>query len=154
MDAEPDIAAIGAQLTEAAVAATPAWVRQCAAGVAQAQGLKVDEAALADAATRAQRFVEARLSDLMAIDIDRQQTTPLSIFRDAVRFPVEVLHQSGAQPIHRGDVSRWAFPNDPFGVTPGNLADIGPDVHEAGIVWGAAKAAIHLARRRTEGKER
>jgi len=149
-----DIATVATELLAAAVEATPEWVRRCVDHVAREQALltaDLPEAAVADAGVRAQDFVETRLGALLALDIDRQRTTPLSIFRDAVRFPVEALHAMGAAPVHRGDVSRWAFPNDPFGITPGNLSDIGDEVHHAGIVWGAAKAGLHLERRRADG---
>ncbi len=87
-----------------------------------------------------------------SIRTDQQRSTPLSVFRDAARFPVEVLHQLGAHEVQRVDVERWASPNDPFAVTPASLIDVGEAVHEAGIMWGAAKAAVHLARRREEGQ--
>lgn len=147
-----DIETVATALHRAAVEATPSWVRRVVENVATAQGIELDDDAhLRDAADRATRFVDERMGSLLAADIDAQRTTPLSIFRDAARFPVEVLHAVGARPTHRGDVSRWAFPNDPFDVTPGNLSDIGPVVQEAGIVWGAAKAGLHLQRRRREG---
>lgn len=151
MDAEFDMETVATELLDAAVAATSGWVRRCVAQVATAQGIAVEAAAIDDAAERAQAFVERRLGELLRTDIDAQRTTPLSIFRDAVRFPVEVLHGAGATPVHRSDTTRWAFPNDPFDITPANLADIGDDVHGAGIVWGAAKAGMHLQRRRDEG---
>jgi hypothetical protein len=152
---ETDMAQFGQDLLQAAVADTPHWVSSRVYEVAQAQRLPDaddTQAWLADAIERAQCFVGTRLGELVSTDIDRQATTPLSVFRDAVRFPVEVLHQLGAEPIHRGDVSRWAFPNDPFGITPGNLSDVGEATHAAGIVWGAAKAGLHLQRRRSEGQ--
>lgn len=150
-----DISAVGSTLHLAAVTATPAWVARCVRHVSDQQGLnwgKHVEPALRDAAERATDFVDERLRELVDTDIDRQKSTPLEIFREAVRFPVEVLHTMGAGSVHRGDMARWAFPNDPFGITPGNLSDIGPEVHEAGILWGASKAALHLERRRREGQ--
>lgn len=149
-----DIETVASEFLGAAVEATPAWVRRSIDHIADQQGLGHDVGSgerVAEAAARAQRFVEDRLGELLRLDIDQQRTTPLSIFRDAVRFPVEVLHGFGAAPVYRGDVSRWAFPNDPFGITPANLRDIGDEVHHAGVVWGAAKAFLHLQRRRDEG---
>lgn len=150
-----DIETVAADLLSAAVEATPAWVRRCVAAVGAAQALVVgapDERRVDDAAERAAVFVEARLGALLRTDIDQQRTTPLSIFRDATRFPVEVLHGLGAAEVHRGDIARWANPNDPFDITPASLADIGDEVHRAGIAWGAAKAGLHLRRRREEGR--
>lgn len=150
-----DIETVASALLEAAVEATPTWVARSVGEIVAAQGLQVDDAHTArvvEAGERAQRYVETNLGALLRTDIDQQRTTPLTIFRDAARFPVEVLHSVGAREVHRIDVDRWAFPNDPFGVTPASLADMGPAVHEAGIAWGAAKAHVHLRRRRDEGQ--
>jgi hypothetical protein len=152
--AEIDIDGIAQALHRAAVDATPAWVSRSVLLVAGMQSVDTGDAGvlITDAGDRARVFVDDRLGTLLNADIDRQRSTPLSVFRDAARFPVEVLHQLGAQPVQRVDVERWASPNDPFGVTPATLADVGEAVQEAGIMWGAAKAAIHLQRRRDEGQ--
>lgn len=153
--AEFDIESAARDLHAAGIAATPKWVRDCVARVVTHQHIAWPDDAdawLDSAVNRAVTFVDTRLGDLLGTDIDQQRTTPLSIFRDAVRFPVEVLHQLGAEPVHRGDMSRWAFPNDPYGITPGNLSDIGATVFDAGVMWGATKAGLHLSRRRAEGK--
>lgn len=154
MSRDVDMEAVVEALRTAAVEAAPRWVGRSVHQVAGAQRLDVSTAddLVVDAGERSARFVDDRMGALLALDIDRQRTTPLSVFRDAARFPVEVLHQLGAQPVARVDVERWANPNDPFGVTPATLADVGEAVQEAGIVWGAAKAAIHLQRRRDEGQ--
>lgn len=146
-----DIETVASELLTAAVAATPGWVHDSVARVATAQGLEVDPAAVDQAAADAAAFVERRLGALLATDIDAQRSTPLTVLRDAARFPVAVLHGAGARPVPRPDTVRWAFPNDPFDVTPATFADLGDEVRQAGIVWGAAKASIHLQRRRDEG---
>ncbi len=154
MAEEINIESIAAALQRAAVEAVPGWVQRSVREVAARQGLDIapHENVLADAADRASSFVDTRLGELLATDVDQQRSTPLSVFRDAARFPVEVLHQLGAHEVQRVDVERWASPNDPFAVTPASLIDVGEAVHEAGIMWGAAKAAVHLARRREEGQ--
>lgn len=148
---EVDIETVASELLAAAVAATPGWVRASIERVRVTQGLEVDADAVERAAADAASFVERRLGALLATDIDAQRSTPLTVLRDAARFPVEVLHGAGARPVPRPDTVRWAFPNDPFEVTPATFADLGEDVHHAGIAWGAAKASIHLQRRRDEG---
>jgi hypothetical protein len=40
------------------------------------------------------------------------------------------------------------FPDDDYDLTPAAFADVDPAHHEPGLVWGAAKAHVHLARRR------
>lgn len=150
-----DIETVASALLDAVVEATPSWVKRSVGHIVASQGLAVDDShtdRVADAGDRAQRYIETHLGELLRTDIDQQRSTPLTIVRDAARFPVEVLHAAGAREVHRIDVDRWAFPNDPFGVTPASLADMGPAVHEAGIAWGAAKAHVHLRRRRDEGQ--
>jgi hypothetical protein len=39
-----------------------------------------------------------------------------------------------------------------YDLTPASFADVDPALHEPGLVWGAAKAHVHLARRRREGR--
>ena len=81
-------------------------------------------------------------------DIDDQPQNPLSILRSAVSYPTKVLRAVGAQPVERDQFDTHAFPDDEFGLTPAAFADLGPAVHEAGMAWGAAKAFVHLRRRR------
>ena len=155
--AEPEagIETIAAELHRAVVDATPRWIRHSVLAVTRAQQIPIPDdrrGLVEEAAARGEQFVDRHLRELLETDIDRQTTTPLSILRDAARFPVEVLHDLGAQEVHRIDVERWAFPNDPFGVTPVSLAELGTEVQQAGIAWGAAKAYLHLQRRGNEAR--
>jgi hypothetical protein len=44
------------------------------------------------------------------------------------------------------------MPHDHYAVGPLTWKDLSEDVHDAGITWGAWKAATVLTRRRAEGK--
>ena len=83
-------------------------------------------------------------------DIDDQADTPLAILRGAVEYPTEVLRRAGVPPVERDEFARRSFPTDVYGLAPANLADVAPELAEPGLVWGAAKAHAHLARRRRE----
>jgi hypothetical protein len=85
---------------------------------------------------------------LLARDVDQQATTPLTIVRGAVRFPTGVLADAGVAPVDRDPVAAEAFPDDVYDLTPGSFADLHPDLVEAGIAWGAAKAHTILRRRK------
>ena len=63
-----------------------------------------------------------------------------------------VLRAAGASPVPRDDFDVRNFPDDVYGLSPATFADVDPALHEPGLVWGAAKAHVHLARRRREGK--
>ncbi|MFM8862787.1 MAG: hypothetical protein ACKOIA_10110, partial [Acidimicrobiia bacterium] len=80
-----------------------------------------------------------------------QPTGPLSVVRRAVVFPPVVLRPAGAPPVERDDAARTMFPDDDYDLTPASFAELDPALTEAGIVWGAAKAHVHLARRRAMG---
>jgi hypothetical protein len=119
--------------------------------VLHAQGRSVDDrtAALIENARRdATVAVIAELRAVLSLDVDQQRQNPLSILRAAVRYPTSVLHAAGALPQTRDEFDERAFPDDVFGLTPAAFADFGPAVGDAGITWGAAKAHVHLRRRR------
>jgi hypothetical protein len=112
----------------------------------------VDRSAVADAVAEAGRRARDELGErvrvLLAQDIDEQRTNPLAILRTAVRYPTELLRGWGIPPVPRDPDAVRLFPDDDYDLTPGSFADIDPALHEPGLLWGAAKAHVHLARRR------
>ena len=141
-------------LADGAVAALPGWVERCVAEASERAG--VAAAALGEQARAAGKRCVAEigppLRDLLATDVDEQQTTPLSVLRSAVRFPTRVLADGGVPVPKRDDFDASRFPDDPYGLTPASFADIDTDLGPIGIAWGAAKAFEVLQRRRTEGQ--
>ena len=85
---------------------------------------------------------------LLSLDVDAQRTNPLSVVRSAVRYPTEVLRSAGVPPVRRDEFAERAFPDDIYDLSPASFADVDPSLHEPGVVWGAAKAHIHLTRHR------
>lgn len=132
-------------LADAVDAALPGWVE--AAVAARLGGQPPPEAVQAGARARAD--LVPRLRSLLAADVDEQRTTPLAILREAVRYPTDVLRALGAPSVERDDYARERFPDDDYGLTPATFADFGPEVGEAGIAWGAAKAWVHKERHGT-----
>jgi len=128
-------------LADAVEAALPGWVAACVA--ARAQGLE-DEARAAG--ERAVVDVLPGLRALLAADVDEQRTTPLALLRGVVRYPTEVLRAAGVPPVPRDAFAAERFPDDPYDLTPASFADFGPEVGEAGLAWGAAKAWEHKQR--------
>ncbi|MEO7555966.1 MAG: hypothetical protein ABIV94_05100, partial [Acidimicrobiales bacterium] len=74
------------------------------------------------------------------------------LLRRAVRYPTAVLAAAGVPPVVRDAFAERAFPDDDYGLTPATFADVDPALHEPGLAWGAAKAHVHLSRRRTEAR--
>lgn len=143
--------AVADALADAVEAAVPGWVeRSVAARVPLLTGAV--RAAAADAGRRAVADVGPQVRALLAIDVDAQQANPLALLRAAVRYPTEVLRAAGVEPGRRDEFAERAFPDDVYDLAPATWADVDPSLHERGIVWGAAKAHVVLARRRADGR--
>ena len=94
--------------------------------------------------------VGGRVRELLLLDIDEQWTNPLTLIRTAIRYPTELLRAIGAPTVHRDEQAKRFHPDDVYDLTPASFAELGPDVHDLGLSWGAAKAHVHLRRRREE----
>lgn len=154
-DPEDEVARRAEELAAGIDAAVAGWVVRCVeARMIDWSGEVPDEirrqAEVAGEEARAE--VSPKITGLLRTDIDDQQVPPLSILRDAVRHPTRVLADAGVPPIVRDEVDERLLPHDHYGLAPANFADIDPRLHEPGLAWGAAKAFVHLARRRAEGK--
>jgi hypothetical protein len=144
-----DIAAVA--LAEAIERALPGWVERSVVRLATAFHGRVDDdvrASAASAGRRAATEVGREVRDLLALDIDAQTASPLSILRRAVRYPTEVLRAAGVPPVVRDEAQERLFPDDDYDLAPANFADVSPDLADVGLAWGAAKAYTHLQRRR------
>ena len=142
-------------LADAIERALPGWVVRSVERVLVAWQGAVDADALTaarDAGERARVEVGGQVRALLAVDIDEQPTTPLARLRGAVVYPTDVLRAAGVPDVVRDARDVELFPDDVYGLAPASFADLDPAVHDPGIAWGAAKAHVHLARRRAEGK--
>jgi hypothetical protein len=104
------------------------------------------------AGQRARDQLVPELRALLAVDVDEQRANPLAVLRRAVPAVTEVLQSAGVPPVARDAHAERLFPDDVYDVMPAAFADLDPSVHEPGLVWGAAKAHVILARRRREGR--
>ena len=154
-EAPASLRGAAADLADHAIAALPAWVERCVANASEPHGFAVaaDLRAAAHAAgVRCAAETGPALRELLITDVEVQHSTPLSILRDAVRFPTEVLRAGGVPVPERDEFDVSRFPDDPYGLTPASFADIDPALGPVGIVWGAAKAFEVLRRRRAAGQ--
>jgi hypothetical protein len=138
-------------LVEASEREVPRWVQRSVVRVASAYRGSADEdvrAAAAAAGRRAAAEVGRELRALFARDIDDQPTTPLTILRAAVRYPTDVLRRLEIPPVERDEQQARLFPGDDYDLAPANFADVSPELAEPGLLWGAAKAHVHLQRHR------
>ena len=149
------LAAYAAALADGIEAAIPAWVERSIREVLAAQGVAVTPAvatAAADAGVEARDDGAPRVRALLEADVDDQVGNPLAVLRTLVRYPTDVLRSGGARPVDRDEFTVRNFPDDVYDLSPATFADVDPALHEPGLVWGAAKAHVHLARRRREGR--
>jgi hypothetical protein len=148
MDDEARLRDYAVRLADAIEAALPGWVvRSVERFVASAESL----AAAGAAGEEARAVVGPAVRRLLLTDIDAQTETPLGLLRAAVRYPTGVLRASGVAPVTRDPFAERAFPDDVYDLSPASFADVDPSLHEPGLEWGAAKAHVHLTRRRAEG---
>jgi hypothetical protein len=138
--------AYGAALADAIDASIEKWV----VSVTLERAPHLDREAAA-AAVRCRQEVVGRLRALLALDLDRQSVTPLQILRSAAAFPTAVLRSAGVEVARRDELDVRRDPDDVYALAPTSFADLGPEVGDAGTTWGAAKAYVHLARRRESG---
>ena len=153
-DAEA-LARYAAALADRIDEAIPGWIERSVRRILADQGIAVDGVAaerIRDAGRAARESGGRRVRDLLATDIDSQAGNPLAVLRSLVPHATAVLASAGARPVARDEFSVRHFPDDVYDLTPASFADVDPALHEPGLVWGAAKAHVHLARRRREGR--
>ena len=151
MDEDGELARIGVELAEAVERVVPAWVRDAVVGLVTAHRGSVPADVVADAeeaGRRAAAEVGAGLRALLALDIDEQRRNPLDVVRAAVPHPTAVLRRAGVPPVVRDEFEARHFPDDDYDLVPRSFSDVHPALQEIGIVWGAAKAHVHLRRHR------
>lgn len=156
VDPEVQLARYAADLGAGIREALGPWTVRCVVDRVEAwtgQPARDEVVAAARAAgDRARDEVGEVVIQVLAMDIDDQRTPPLALLRGAVRYPTEVLRDAGVPPVVRDEFAERSFPEDDYDLTPANFADLDQSLHDPGLMWGAAKAHVHLRRRRAEGR--
>ncbi|MDP7068191.1 MAG: hypothetical protein QF637_11250 [Acidimicrobiales bacterium] len=147
---------IGVQLAQELRDALPQWVETSVRNIYQAWGGDWHEQIAEDARIAGAQCVNDLMPAITAslqVDVEKQNTNPMSILRMAARYPTEVLSRIEIPPVQRDEYAKEAFPHDVYDLTPTAFLDFGQRCHELGITWGATKAHAHFAQRR-EGQSR
>jgi hypothetical protein len=145
IDDEAKFAELSSALLTQILDAAPLWVETCL----QRHGVE-DAIASASAIDAWSGDVAPELEQLFNDDVDAQRVNPLAILRRGVKHPTMVLRSAGAPVPKRARFEVDAFPDDVYDLSPASFADFHPDLAEPGLVWGAAKAHVHLRRRREQ----
>jgi hypothetical protein len=146
-----DLAERAAAFADAVEQALPSWVAACVERVYGAFAGEVPEpvrTAAQAAGTRARHEIGPRMRQLLETDIDEQRTTPLALMREAARYPSLVLASAGVPPVQRDRFGEATFPDDRYGLCPASWSEVGPELQELSLEWGAAKAWAHMQRHR------
>ena len=101
------------------------------------------DAALAEG----EAWLRANLEDLLAQPFDEQRRGPLEIFQEAMRIPTDALAAAGVPVVPRDPGSVAALPGDVYDLAPASSRQLGDDVWEAHLAWGATKAKSFQASR-------
>jgi hypothetical protein len=153
-DPERAMAEKATVLADAIDAVVGPWLIGAVRRVAAAQRIEAGDDLLLEAEAMAERTradVVPKVRALLATDIDEQATTPLALLRAAVGPATELLRAHGAVPADRDEFAVAAFPDDVYGLGPAAFEDVAPELRDPGLEWGAAKAFVHLRRRRAQG---
>lgn len=104
------------------------------------------------AGERARSQLLPELRALLVTDVDEQRSNPLALIRRAAVAATTVLRDAGVPPVDRDEHAERLFPDDVYDLAPATFGDLDPSVQEPGLLWGAAKAHVILARRRRSGR--
>ena len=107
---------------------------------------------LQSAAQKVSDLVGVELFQLLSTDVDQQRMNPLHILRACTAPATAALKSLGVPEVARDQFDQSVMPNDSYALGPLTWRDLGEEVHDAGINWGAYKAAVVITRRRDEGK--
>lgn len=143
------------RLFDACVVAVPEWITNRIHNVClMSSGIipEIVTTKVAGVAQATQAQVQIDLMALLSVDVDAQRTNPLQVLRGSTLMATALLIEAGIPPAQRDEFEVRSMPDDMFALGPLTWRDLGDDVHDAGIEWGAWKAAMIISRRREEGK--
>lgn len=143
-DDEDRLAEIAAELARLLRERVPGWLRRRAESIVPG----IDPGRLEATLAATMEALGPELDRILSADVDAGAGTPLAAVRAATGDVTRLLVDCGAAVPARDAFDARAFPDDLFGFGPAAFADIDPRLHEPGLRWGAARAHVHLRRRR------
>ena len=133
-----------------------AWLQNCAIDACvRSLGACSDDLATSarQMAEKARPIVVGELEQLLGLDPEQQRTNPLSVLRNAVNYPTDLLLANNVPPPVRSSFDTRVHPRDVYGLSPATWADVDQSLSEPGLIWGAWKAKTILDRRRSERRK-
>lgn len=142
-----ELSSYSQELLDAVLRALPSWITARVRALAPAASLDLD-----NVIQETLSYVHKNLEALLRTDVDEQRENPLHVLRQSSMFVTAALREAGIPAVQRDEFDRQSMPDDMYAIGPLTWRDLSEEVHEAGITWGAWKAATVLTRRRAEGK--
>jgi hypothetical protein len=109
------------------------------ASLLTSRGVEVDDV-LADAIVEGAAVLDGLLATLESIDPVHQASSPLELFREALRPIDRALTLLGVPPPQPGSGATRVAPWDRYALSPGSSQVLGARAQEAHIAWGLRKA--------------
>jgi hypothetical protein len=145
---EERLAAFAEHLIEQVDTSIDGWVTRSVLAAASAGGVAVIEDDLAAVIQQTRAAAMPEIRRVLRADVDTGAGSPLAALRNAVGPMTDHLDRWGAVRPPRDEFLERQFPGDPYQLGPAAFSDFDEDLHESGLVWGAARAHVHLRRRR------
>ena len=142
-------------LYDAVVAAIPSWVSRRMLEIASHGGVSAGAdfmASVEEVVRETSQQISGDLLALLSTDVDKQRFNPLQVIREANVFANRALDVAGVPLPHRDEFDAQVMPHDTYAFGPLTWRDLSDEVHDAGISWGAWKAATVLTRRQKKKK--
>jgi len=143
-DDEARLAEIAAGLEQSLLATLPVWLEQ----QVRSRLPDVDSGRLAAEISATMAEFASSLARVLRADVDDGAGNPLAVVRAATVRVTQLLREGGAVAVARDEFDVRAFPDDLYGLGPAAFVDVDESLHEPGLMWGAARAHVHLRRRR------
>ena len=91
-----------------------------------------------------ERWLRTELEALLTQEFADQRRGPLELFQEAMRFPTAALAAENQGAVRRDPLVSDALPGDIYDLAPASSQQLGDDVWQAHLRWGAAKAAAFI----------
>lgn len=94
-----------------------------------------------EAVEQGRAWLERTLTELLSKAFTEQRRGPLEVFQEAMRFPTAHLAAAEVETVRRDPVAESALPGDVYDLAPASSRDLGEEVWQVHLAWGATKAA-------------
>ncbi len=141
MDLEVDLGPYAQPLYEALRVAVPEWVTLCL------NRFGIASHGVQDAGEHAWESIAVALRKALDLSNAAPGPNPLAVLRRVAVVPTELLRAAGASLPVRDEFNVRRSPDDVYDLEPATWRDFGDQIHDLGIIWGAAKTHAHLAAR-------